>query len=376
MIDSLCCESYDLIVMLISLCDIRNIMKISHIMVLLPFLLIMIVPVVYDETVYAETVNGPIIIPTSFQELSGITAGGTWSATVTNNVTSIQVSQVTNNNLFDITNLQSVMNLYKNGEKFCTIPNTISSLTAGSTEKIVWSCPDMGIADEAKGGLINYDLATKISTNNSNTNSTSQDTSNDTTSNSTGVNSTTPTNDTITPTKTSKSRSTTPSNTVTTSFVIDNHSMSIIISDYQGTKKLLTFTGSNFTTSETIDIDVMDSIGTKIVDIQTAVQGSGDFKVPAIVDISTLSNENYTTIVKGTTANLEFVIVWNGSTFTFTNQITPSTSTDTSGSTTPSTSTTISTSTDMTNLKKSLAAQIASLRSLIDALEAQIAMIN
>lgn len=336
-------------------------MKPSSLLILL--LALSVVPIAYAEE---------IAIPISFQEISGI-SGGAWSTTITGNVTTIQLSGILNHNTFDVTNLQAQLEMSSNDEIFCTVISTISSLTAGQTDNFVWTCPSEGIADAASGSILGYDLATieeeVIPTNGTSSNSTSTATTSTTTQSS------------------SSSSEDEPKNEITTNFVIGEHDMSIIVADYQGTSKFVTFTGGNFTTSETIDIEVTDSNSGEIVKIQTIVNGGGNFSVPAIVDTTTLSNENYNVTLKSQKTDLAFVISWTGAVFSFEGETVPSTSSETSTSTpstttstTPTSSTT--SSTGNSDLKNSLNAQIASLRAvistlqaLIDSLEAQIAMV-
>lgn len=115
----------------------------------LPLLLILIIPLAYSE--------GPITIPISFQEVKGI-SGGSWSVTVTNNTTTVQLSGVSNNNSFDVVNIEAQIDMYKDGQILCSVVDTISSLGIDENKTFSWTCPTVGIADEADGIILGYDL--------------------------------------------------------------------------------------------------------------------------------------------------------------------------------------------------------------------------
>lgn len=295
---------------------------------LLILLLALSVPIAYGED---------IAIPISFQEISGISGGG-WSTTITNNVTTIQLTGISNNNAFDVTNLQAQLEMSSNGEIFCTVISIISSLSSGQTDNFIWTCPIEGTADAASGVILGYDLdpieqeVTTVEEEITSTNSTlTVDAS------------------TVTTESTSTSTEDELTNEITTSFVLGDHDMSIIMEDYQGTSKFVTFTGSNFTTSDTLDIEVTDSNNSLIVDIQTMVNGGGDFSVPAIVDTSNLSIENYDVTLKSKNSDLAFVISWTGTVFSFEGETIQSTTSETS-TTSTTTSTAVTSTTTSTSV--------------------------
>lgn len=285
---------------------------------LLILLLALSVPIAYGEE---------ITIPISFQEISGISGGG-WSTDITNNVTTVQLTGILNHNTFDVTNLEAQLEMSNEGTIFCTVLTTISSLSAGQTDNFVWTCPIEGTADSASGVILGYDL-----------DPIEQEV---TTTNSTATVESTVEVSTVTTESTSTSTEDEPTNEITTNFVLGEHDMNIIMEDYQGTSKFVTFTGSNFTTSDTLDIEVIDSNNSLIVDIQTMVNGGGDFSVPAIVDTSTLSIENYDVTIKGANVDLAFIISWTGTVFSFEGEITADTSSETTSETTTESTSTIS----------------------------------
>ena len=137
-----------------------------------------------------------------------------------------------------------------------------------------------------------------------------------------------------------------PVNQIITSFVLDGHEMSIVVKDYVGTSKFVTFTGENFTTSETIDIEVTDTGDGHIVDIQTSVNGAGYFSVPAIVETSTLGDDNFLVQLTSPLTDITFEISWTGTEFAFEGV---HSSTDSTSSSTSTDSTSSSTSTDSTS---------------------------
>lgn len=127
-------------------------------LILLPLILALSVPLVYAQE-YANntTVTDSITIPISFQEISGISGGG-WSTTITNNFTTVQLTGILNHNQFDVTNVQAKLDMYDNDQIFCTVISVIPSLNIGETGNFVWTCPVVGVADEANGIILGYDL--------------------------------------------------------------------------------------------------------------------------------------------------------------------------------------------------------------------------
>lgn len=102
-----------------------------------------------------------------------------------------------------------------------------------------------------------------------------------------------------------------------TNILVGNHSLGISTSDYQGTKKLVTFTGDEFRTSEILDIEVYSQNNTMIANAQTTVFGNGEFSVPSMVETNELVNQNYRMVLSGEDTNIEITISWDGIQFSF-----------------------------------------------------------
>lgn len=259
-----------------------------------------------------------ITLPISFQEAGGISSGS-WSTQVAGTITTIQLTGISNNNSQDVSDIAAEMNFYKDDEIICTDTDTISSILANDSGNFVWECS--GIPDSASGGIIDHVMVDAVDqtepvdepTESTTTESTPQSTTESTTTQSTSS---------------SSSDDDGPTNEIVTAFVVDGHDMTITVADYQGTKKFLTFTGEGFGPSETFDINVYDSSGTEISDIGTSTSNSGFFSVPAIVETTDLNLENYTVLLAGLNTNIEFVISWTGTDFSFVESQTPITSSD------------------------------------------------
>ena len=113
------------------------------------------ITVTYDEPT-SEPANGPITIPISFQEISGI-SGGSWTSDMNDDVVTTQLTGILNHNSFDVKNVDATLTFFIDGGEFCVVTDRIDSLPKDSTGIFTWTCPVLGTPTSAEGVILSYD---------------------------------------------------------------------------------------------------------------------------------------------------------------------------------------------------------------------------
>lgn len=232
-------------------------------MKVLPVYLIISLLFIMTPLAFGEEIN----IPITFQELSGV-SGGTWTTTITDEgFTWIYLAGITNNNSFDISNITHEMHIYNNGTEFCTRSGSVGTITAGGSFDLEWYCVVPGIADEAIGSLLNYDIVTV-------------------------------------------QEETTPTN----NYILDSGKSitSTVQVNFMGTDSLFTLVGANFTSGKILAIDIINPNSTAFPTVNTTVSNDGDFNIPITITVNDLTNGNYTVLISSNTNQIDLILNWDG----------------------------------------------------------------